>query len=100
MSLSAILSGKYAWSCADGCDFFAFIVEVCQEVDEWFVTGKVFGSRHSSRKNEHVGVGEVGFSEYGVGEHGDAMGCLDPGGFFDRYGFDVDSGAAKKVYYG
>ena len=24
----------------------------------------------------------------------------DPGGFFDRYGFDVDSGAAKKVYYG
>ena len=64
------------------------------------LTGKVFGSRHSSRKNEHVGVGEVGFSEYGVGEHGDAVGCLDPGGFFDRYGFDVDSGAAKKVYYG
>ena len=51
-------------------------------------------------RNEHVGVGEVGFSEYGVGEHGDAVGCLDPGGFFDRYGFDVDSGAAKKVYYG
>ena len=64
------------------------------------MAGKVFGSRQSSRKNEHVGVGEVGFSECGVGEHGDSVGCLDPGGFFDGYGFDVDSGAAEKVYYG
>ena len=28
------------------------------------------------------------------------MGCLDLGGFFDGYGFDVNSGAAEKVYYG
>ena len=51
-------------------------------------------------KKVYIFLGEVGFSEYGVGEHGDAVGCLDPGGFFDRYGFDVDSGAAEKVYYG
>ena len=41
-----------------------------------------------------------GFCECCVGEHGDAVGCLDLGGFFDGYGFDVDSGAAEKVYYG
>ncbi len=80
--------------------FFAFVVEICQEVGEWFVCCKVFCSWHSTWENEDIGIGEAGFCKCCVGEHGDAVGCLDLGGFFDGYGFDVDSGAAEKVYYG
>ena len=84
-------------SCADGCDFFAFVVEICQEVGEWFVCCKVFCSWHSTWENEDIGIGEAGFCKCCVSEHGDAVGCLDLGGFFDGYGFDVNSGAAEKV---
>ena len=79
--------------------FFALLLKSCQKVCKWFVSCKIFGSRHSSRKNKHVGICEVCFCECCISEHGDTVRCLDLFGFFDGYSFDIDFCAAEKVYY-
>lgn len=62
-------------------------IQLSEEVEPDFhpryCDSEIFGSRHSSREDKHVGICEVCFCECCISEHGDTVRCLDLFGFFD-----------------
>src|SRR5699024_1187730 len=90
---------KNAGRRADRRHFSSFAVKLCEKLCKGGIFSQILRSRHSSRQDQHIRVGEISSFKGPVRVHGDVMRCGDLSGILNGNCLYIDPGPAHQIYH-